>query len=79
MTASPVDPRRCPLCKEGNACGMAEGAATCWCFSTPVPAEVIDRVPAEARDLACVCRACASGRRSPVETLALITGLNRGR
>ena len=72
MTASPMDPRRCPLCGDGNACGMAEGAETCWCFDTTVPDEVIDRVPAEARDVACVCRACASGQRGPAEALTSI-------
>jgi len=55
-----VDPRRCPLCGNGNACGMAEGASTCWCFQAHIPAEVIERVPAEARDRACICQGCAS-------------------
>lgn len=70
-----ADPRRCPLCGEGNACGMAAGAGTCWCFSATIPPEVLERVPAEARGEACVCRTCASGQRSPTETLSVITGL----
>jgi hypothetical protein len=57
---SPVDPRRCPLCGNGNACGMAEGAKTCWCFEASISPEVIDRVPAEARNVACVCQGCAT-------------------
>jgi hypothetical protein len=54
------DPARCPICERENACGMAAGAATCWCFSVEMPREVIDRVPAGARGVACVCRACAA-------------------
>ncbi len=56
-----VDPARCPLCGEPNACELAGGRTRCWCFETPVPAETLARVPAEARDLACVCRPCATG------------------
>jgi Cysteine-rich CWC len=61
MTEPAIDPRRCPLCGNGNACGMAEGASTCWCFHAHIPAEVTERVPAEARDRACVCQGCSSG------------------
>jgi hypothetical protein len=39
---------------------MVAGAATCWCFSVEMPREVIDRIPAGARGVACVCRACAA-------------------
>jgi hypothetical protein len=63
MSETPaVDPRRCPLCGDGNACGMAEGASSCWCFEATIPPEVIERVPAEARDRACVCQGCAAGQ-----------------
>ena len=62
-----IDPSRCPLCRGDNACGVAEGAATCWCFSATVPAEVLERVPDESRGLACVCAGCASGTRGPAE------------
>jgi hypothetical protein len=56
-----VDPRRCPLCGAGNECGMAAGASDCWCFHVSIPDQVIDRVPAEARGAACVCKGCGSG------------------
>jgi hypothetical protein len=51
------------LCGGPNECGIAAGASTCWCFTTDIPSDVRDRIPAEARDLACVCRACAERRR----------------
>lgn len=62
MNTIEVDPRRCPLCGGPNDCGIAAGASTCWCFSTDVPAEVVARVPDEARDAMCICRACAEGQ-----------------
>jgi hypothetical protein len=56
----PIDPARCPLCDGDNACGVVAGRADCWCFTEPVPAEVIARVPPAAQGVACVCRACAN-------------------
>jgi hypothetical protein len=50
----------CPLCGAPNDCGAAAGNSDCWCFTASVPPEVIDRIPAQERDRACVCRACAS-------------------
>ncbi|XXU22139.1 hypothetical protein WMF47_23470 [Sorangium sp. So ce861] len=39
----------------------------------------MERVPEEARGVACVCRACATGRRDPAKTLELIQRLARRR
>lgn len=74
-----VDPSRCPLCGDSNTCGAESGSGTCWCFSVRVPQEVLDRIPEALRDRACVCERCASGRRSPVETQAIIDRLTRER
>lgn len=57
-----VDPRRCPLCGGPNACGMAEGASTCWCFTVDIPSDVRARIPEAALDITCVCQACAGKR-----------------
>jgi hypothetical protein len=62
--SAPVDPRRCPLCREPNACGMADGGITCWCFATKIPADVLESVPPDSRDKVCVCEACATGKRA---------------
>jgi hypothetical protein len=59
MTAA-LDPSRCPLCGEANACGLAAGKAACWCMSAKIPPEVLERVPAGARDEVCVCERCAA-------------------
>jgi hypothetical protein len=75
MIAPTVDPRRCPLCANPNACAVAEGETTCWCFKQPVPRDVLAQVPPEARELACVCRLCASRRRDPAEIFAMLKEL----
>jgi len=54
-----LDPARCPLCGESNACGAVVGEATCWCYRATIPLEVLDRVPPSAKGAACVCRRCA--------------------
>ncbi len=53
------DPIRCPLCGEPNACGLAAGGTSCWCFTASVPSATIEQVPAEARGVVCICAACA--------------------
>lgn len=50
--------KRCPLCGSDNRCGYAEGERECWCFSTPVPQALRDRVPPDKRNKACICRKC---------------------
>ncbi|MEO8276743.1 MAG: cysteine-rich CWC family protein [Thermoanaerobaculia bacterium] len=60
----PMDPKRCPLCQADNACELERGAGSCWCFSLDIPQGVLERVPEEARGLACVCKRCAIGQRA---------------
>jgi hypothetical protein len=55
--------RRCPLCGGDNACGRARGQ-DCWCFSTPMSREVLDRVAPRVSDV-CVCQSCAATTPSP--------------
>ena len=54
-----VDPGRCPLCGEANDCQVAAGRTKCWCFETPVPPDVLARLPLDAEGVACVCKRCA--------------------
>ena len=63
MTSSKV---LCPLCGMNNACGMANGGTTCWCFDTPFDAAALEAIPEGARSKVCICQACASGR-GPLE------------
>ena len=49
-----TDAEICPTCGRENACGMAKGEATCWCFTMPrtFPVKTIDK------GARCYCRAC---------------------
>ncbi len=62
---STVDEKRCPLCNELNRCTMAarpvnqrEQPVPCWCTNTGVPAELREKIPAEAQMKACICQNC---------------------
>jgi len=56
------DATRCPLCGESNECGMAAGKSTCWCFTTSIPPEILERIPEAERGSACVCAKCAASQ-----------------
>lgn len=66
-----LKPDRCPLCGGANACQRCTVAAykgPCWCEGLPFPEELLAQVPAEARNLACICRPCVEAalrRRQP--------------
>jgi hypothetical protein len=63
--AAGVDAARCPLCQQPNACAAVAsgGAATdCWCMHVPFSAELLARVPAAAKGLACICPACVQAQ-----------------
>ena len=66
--ATATDPTHCPLCGQPNGCAMEAERATgqpqppCWCTQVVFDAQVLDRVPTEARHRACVCAACAAPR-----------------
>ncbi|MDM0001511.1 cysteine-rich CWC family protein [Variovorax sp. J22P240] len=60
------DPSRCPLCGETNRCAMELARETgqaqppCWCMEADFSADLLARVPAEKRRLACICARCAA-------------------
>jgi len=60
MTDADLDPSRCPLCRQRNECGMADDTGTCWCFDLSIPADVLNPVPRELANLACLCQTCLS-------------------
>ncbi|HLF10221.1 MAG TPA: cysteine-rich CWC family protein [Gammaproteobacteria bacterium] len=64
MTAAgaKLDRARCPLCGEPNACALAAGSTPCWCSSVAFPATVIAAVSDDAKNEACVCRACVEAQ-----------------
>jgi hypothetical protein len=57
---------RCPLCGGPNGCALSRGAmdpGPCWCARVSIPAELLARVPEDARGAACVCARCAGAAR----------------
>ena len=60
---SEVDPSICPTCGEPNTCGMSQGKSECWCFNVKIPEAALERIPAAAKDLACICPRCAAAQR----------------
>ena len=66
MTQLAIDPCRCPLCGQPNACAMAtpkieaEATAPCWCTLVPFSADLLKQVPEAARNKACICAACVA-------------------
>jgi hypothetical protein len=54
-----ASPSICPTCGEPNTCGMSQGSAECWCFSVNIPQAALQRIPDEAKGVACICPRCA--------------------
>jgi hypothetical protein len=78
-TSTGIDPQRCPVCGHPNECAMVAGKGVCWCFNERISPEVMERIPQEARGIACLCSECATGRREPTSTLRRMRGLIRQR
>ncbi len=59
-----IDPSKCPICGETNQCAQEISKATgrpqepCWCMTADFSAELLDRVPEEAKNKACICETC---------------------
>ncbi|WP_283148050.1 cysteine-rich CWC family protein [Silvimonas soli] len=52
----------CPICGALNGCAMVQSgpdaAASCWCMSVTVDATVLNQLPPEQLDRACLCPRC---------------------
>lgn len=61
-----LDTTRCPLCGASNQCvmagspGAADPSLPCWCTQTTIDRAQLARIPAAARNRACLCPACAA-------------------
>lgn len=56
-----TDPKQCPICGHPNDCALAAGVESnerCWCFNKVFPPELLVRIPAHARQKACICQRC---------------------
>ncbi len=62
---TPATANKCPLCGHVNKCAMEIERETglkqapCWCTGVKFDADLLARVPAEKRNLACICEKCA--------------------
>ncbi|WP_426140387.1 cysteine-rich CWC family protein [Pseudomonas sp. DWP3-1-2] len=62
MSLSAIDPDRCPACGSSNRCTLADPRTAdqaCWCFSVVIDPAIIEALPQEVRDQACLCPRCA--------------------
>jgi hypothetical protein len=61
-----IDPRLCPLCQQSNQCANEIERETgvkqppCWCSTATFDSALLERIPPEARNMACVCARCAA-------------------
>ncbi|MFB4393259.1 MULTISPECIES: cysteine-rich CWC family protein [unclassified Pseudomonas] len=57
------DTQRCPACGASNQCGLADPRSAtqgCWCFTVQIDPTVLEALPDELRDKACLCPRCAA-------------------
>jgi hypothetical protein len=59
-----IDPSKCPLCGEGNncqnICGDKDANKNCWCKDVKVPKQLLEAVPAQSKNKACICQRCVT-------------------
>ncbi|WP_040378405.1 cysteine-rich CWC family protein [Dethiobacter alkaliphilus] len=48
--------RICPLCGQDNNCQHGKGS--CWCINYKIPQYLLDMVPEDKKNKACICRSC---------------------
>ncbi|SEI13387.1 cysteine-rich CWC family protein [Pseudomonas asplenii] len=56
------DPNLCPACGARNDCRLADPRTAdqpCWCYSVSIDPAVLQALPAELRNAACLCPRCA--------------------
>lgn len=56
------DPQRCPACGASNQCSLADPRTAdraCWCYSVHIDPAVLQALPDELRNTACLCPSCA--------------------
>jgi len=57
------DSQQCPACGALNQCSLADprsATQACWCYSVTIDPAVLQALPAELRDKACLCPRCAA-------------------
>ena len=63
-TLDPKPNNTCPLCGGPNGCAPAATGSfdsPCWCTTAVIDPSALARIPEAQRNLACICRRCATG------------------
>jgi hypothetical protein len=55
-----INEENCPICGRDNNCHACTVGSVhnCWCMSTEIPKALLDMIPEEYRENACVCKKC---------------------
>ncbi|KFE57196.1 cysteine-rich CWC family protein [Pseudomonas syringae] len=62
MSTASATPALCPACGASNDCAQADPKTAdqaCWCFSVSIDPAIIQALPDELRNKACLCPRCA--------------------
>ena len=59
-----ITPSLCPLCNQSNHCANVSACGSsqpCWCSEQTIafPQTLLNKVPSDAKNKACICKACA--------------------
>ncbi|EJN37685.1 hypothetical protein PMI38_02883 [Pseudomonas sp. GM84] len=57
-----IDQQHCPACGALNQCALADprsATQACWCYAVAIAPAVLQALPVELRDKACLCPRCA--------------------
>ena len=46
----------CPICGKDNNC--QHGKADCWCNTVKIPKSILEMIPNDKKDKACICKSC---------------------
>jgi len=57
MIMSAIDTTQCPLCQQSNLCAV-NASEPCWCVSSNIKPELLERVPTALSKKSCVCKKC---------------------
>ena len=62
----PIDEKICPICGKDNNC-MAHCDESCWCVKIKIPQELIDLIPDNKKNKACICLNCIQNFKNDPE------------
>ncbi|TYR80824.1 cysteine-rich CWC family protein [Priestia megaterium] len=61
-----MNQKACPICMNKNQCGSSDekNVEECWCMAEVFPESIFKRVPVEALNKSCICKACLDKHKS---------------